>query len=205
MKIFQMLFIICALSAAAVAGPVTWYVDVTFSDGGGAFGTFVFNADSGTACSTTNSPCGTYSNVDVVTTTGSSLSGVTYNTVCGVGGDTSCAGVSPDSTEVMFLTSGAADQTGDQAIAFFFLAPGPVPPSGLSDAGGTYDVSNTTAGVVQESFCIDAACDNPTGNSRVSVEGTVSSTSPEPSTALLLAAPLAMLGLVRFAKRGRRA
>jgi len=175
---------------------------VTFNDGGTATGTFVFDADAGTPCSTTSSPCGVFSNVDVVTTTGSSLSGVTYTTVCGVGGDTSCTGVSPDSTEVLFLTSGAADQTGDQAIAFFFLAGGLYPPSGLSDAGGSYDVSNTTAGLVNESFCNDAGCDNPTGADRVSIAGTVFT--PEPSTALLLIAPLAMLGVGRFLKRGRR-
>jgi hypothetical protein len=201
MKTIQLLMGICTLSMAAVAGPVLWTVNVTFDDGGTAMGTFDFDADAGTACSTTSSPCGLYSNVDIVTTTGTSLLGTTYNTVCGVGGDTSCAGVPPDSTEVLFLTSGAADQTGEQAIAFFFLASGPIPPNGLSDAGGSYDVSNTTAGQVDESFCNDAGCDKPTGASRLSVAGTVST--PEPSTALLLAAPLALLGLARFSMRRR--
>jgi hypothetical protein len=201
MKTIQLLMGICALSTAAVAGPVLWTVNVTFNDGGTATGTFDFDADAGTACSTANSPCGLYSNVDIVTTTGTSLLGTTYNTVCGVGGDTSCAGVSPDSTEVLFLTSGAADQTGAQALALFFLAAGPIPPNGLSDAGGSYDVGNTTAGVVNESFCNDAGCDNPTGADRVSVAGTVFT--PEPSTALLLAAPLALLGLARFSMRRR--
>jgi hypothetical protein len=195
MKTIQMLLVIWALSLAAVAGPVLWTVNVTFSDGGTATGTFDFNADAGTACSTASSPCGLYSNVDIVTTTGSSLSGATYTTVCGVGGDTSCTGVSPDSTEVLFLTSAALNQTGNQAIAFFFLAPGVLPPNGLSDAGGSYDLSGV-AGIVQESFCNDAGCDAPVDNSRVSTAGSVST--PEPSTALLLAAPLVMLGLARF-------
>jgi hypothetical protein len=203
MKTIQLLVIICILSSVAVAGPVFWAVIVTFNDGGTARGSFVFDADADTACGTTNSPCGLYSGVDITTTTGSSLSGATYNTVCGVGGDTSCAGVSPDSTEVMFLTSGATDQTGAQAIAFFFLAPGPIPPNGLSDAGGSYDVSNTTAGAVQESFCSDAGCDSPTGSSRVSIAGAVST--PEPSTVLLLTASLAMLGLAHFSNCRRRA
>jgi hypothetical protein len=201
MKTIQLLMGICTLSMAAVAGPVLWTVNVTFADGGTAMGTFDFDADAGTACSTTLSPCGLYSNVDIVTTTGSSLTGTTYNTVCGVGGDTLCTGVLPDSTEVLFLTSAAADQTGAQAIAFFFLAAGPIPPSGLSDAGGSYDVGNTTGGLVNESFCNDAGCDQPTGASRLSVAGTVST--PEPSTALLLAAPLALLGLARFSMRRR--
>jgi hypothetical protein len=110
--------------------------------------------------------------------------------------------VSPYSTEVLFLTSGATDQTGAQAIAFFFLAAGLLPPNGLSDAGGSYDLSGI-AGIVQESFCNDSGCDAPTGDSRVSIAGTVST--PEPSTALLLAAPLVMLGVARFSKRGRGA
>jgi hypothetical protein len=195
MKTIQMLLVIWALSLAAVAGPVLWTVNVTFSDGGTATGTFDFDADAGPACSTMSSPCGLYSNVDIVTTTGGILSGATYNTVCGVGGDTSCTGVFPDSTEVLFLTSAATNQTGLPGIAFFFLAPGLYPPNGLSDAGGSYDLSGI-AGIVQESFCNDAGCDAPTGDSRLSVAGTVST--PEPSTALLLAAPLVMLGLARF-------
>lgn len=203
MKTIQILVILCAVSLAATATPITWNVNVTFDDGGTAMGTFVFDADAGTACSTTDSPCGVYSSVDIVTTTGSSLTGTTYDAVCGLGGDTSCTGTPADSTEVLFLTSTAADQTGLQGIAFFFLAPGPVPPSGLSDAGGTYDVSTTTAGAVQESFCSDAGCDSPSGNARVSTAGTVAT--PEPATALLVTAPLALLGLARFSRRRRRA
>jgi hypothetical protein len=203
MKTIQMLLVICALSVAAFATPIQWNVNVTFNDGGTATGTFVFDADAGTACSTTSSPCGLYSNVAIITTTGSSLPGTTYNTVCGVGGDTSCTGVPPDSTEALFLTSGAADQTGAQAIALFFLASGLFPPNGLSDAGGSFDVSGTTAGIAQESFCNNAACADPSGADRIGTAGTVST--PEPSTVLLLIAPLALLGLARFSKRGRAA
>jgi len=188
---------------AAAAGPVTWTVDLTFADGGTAMGTFVFDADAGTACTTTNTPCGLYSDVDIVTTTGSSLTGTTYNTVCGVGGVISCDGASPDSTEALFLTSGATNQTGAQGLALFYLPAGLLPPNGLSDLGGSFDMSNTTGGVANESFCNDATCDQPTGASRVSVSGTVAT--PEPSTALLLAASLTILGLARFASRRRRA
>ena len=146
MKTIQMLLlVICALSLTAVATPIQWNVNVTFDDGGTATGSFVFDADAGTACTTTTSPCGLYSNVNIITTTGSAVPGSTYNTVCGVGGDTSCTGVLPDSTEALFLTSGAADQTGAQAIAFFYLAGGIFPPNGLSDAGGSFDVGNTIA------------------------------------------------------------
>jgi hypothetical protein len=107
---------------------------------------------------------------------------------------------------VLFLTSWGADLTGDQGLALFFLASGLLPPDGLSDAGGIYDMSGI-AGVAQESFCSNAGCYGPTeGNARVSTEGTVFAlVTPEPSTALLLAAPLAMLGLARFLARGRRA
>ena len=104
-KIIQMLVVICALSFAAEASSIIWNVNVTFGDGGTATGTFDFDADAGTPCTSTNTPCGVYSNVNIVTTTGTSVTGVTYTTVCGVGGVTSCTGVSPDSTEVLFLWS----------------------------------------------------------------------------------------------------
>lgn len=198
MKIIKLLAATCALSLAAVAGPIIWNVNVTFDDGGTATGSFAFDADAAPACSSATTPCGTFSNVNIVTTSGTALTGTTYTSVCGFGGDTFCTGVSPDSTEVLFLTSGAADQTGAQAIAFFFLAPGPTPPSGLSDAGGSFDLSGA-AGIVQESFCNNAACADPTGNSRYSTAGTVAT--PEPATSLLLSAPLALLGLAGLRKR----
>src|SRR5262249_11411821 len=160
--------------------PILWTLNnVTFTDGGTASGSFVFNPDSGTACSGGGSPCGTFSNVNIVTTSGSSLTGTTYQFVCGQ--VATCTGVIPDSTEALFLTSKAANQTVNRAFAFFFTGIGSVPPAGLTDAGGTINISNSSGavGAVQEAFCANAACPSPAGASRASLSGTASAV-PEP-------------------------
>ena len=202
MRLVFRLAIACALAAGAWAGPVTYFLNgVTLNNGGTATGSFTFNADAGTACSTPASPCGLYSSVNIVTTLGSSLSGSTYNFVCGTD-VASCTGVKPDSTEVMFLTSNAVNQSGQLAIAFFFTGVGGVPPAGLSDAGGIFDISNSSihVGAVQEAPCSDAACSTPGSPSRVTTAGTVSST-PEPGSMVLLGSALAALGCVAMRRR----
>jgi hypothetical protein len=181
------------LSAAASAAPVVWTLNgVKLSDGGTATGSFTFNPNSGTACGSF-SPCGTYSNVDIVTTNGSSRTGVTYSFVCGQN-VASCTGVTPDSTEVLFLSSNAANQIGDPALAFFFTGVGVFPPEGLSDAGGVIDISNASGsvGTVLEAACNNAACSVPSGVTRLSTAGTVSAV-PEPAGWLLLLAGFAAI------------
>lgn len=186
------------LAAAASASPIVWTLNgVTLTDGGTASGTFTFNPDTGTPCGSV-SPCGTYSNVHIVTTNGSSRTGATYSFVCGqniVG----CTNVSPDSTEVLFLTSNQANQSGEAAIAFFFTGVSGVPPQGLTDAGGSIDISNSSGivGTVQEANCIDAACSLPSSPTRFSTAGTVSAT-PEPTTWLLLTAGLGVMAMLRL-------
>ena len=193
------------LAASANAGQVLWTLnDITFSDGGTASGSFIFNADSGTACSTGASPCGTFSDVDITTTTGSALSAATYTFVCGTD-DPSCDAVSPDSTEVQFLTSNSSSQEGNQAIAFFFTAPGPLPPAGLTDSGGTIDMSNTTVGVIGESYCSTEDCGPPTGSSRASVTGTVTGVAiPEPGTWGLMLTSLSAILILRRVRAAAR-
>jgi hypothetical protein len=162
------------LSAAALAFPVRYNVNVTFNDGGTATGSFTFDADAGTPCSTGSSPCGVYSNVNITTTAGTiRTTGATYTLVCGTNVAT-CTGVSPDSTEVLFLATNTANETGLPALALFFTAPGPLPPAGLSDAATTADLSNTSAGVGQEANCANAACSTPTAPSRLTVSGSAS-------------------------------
>ncbi len=115
-----------SLAFVADASPIVWKLNnVLLSDGATASGSFTFDPDAGTRCGSF-APCGRYSNVDIVTTTGSSRAGATYSFVCGqdvVG----CTGVSPDSTEVLFLASNSANQRRGSALAFFFTGIGVFP------------------------------------------------------------------------------
>src|SRR5947199_9879233 len=107
------------LGGAGCASPILGALNgVPLTDGGTVSGMFTFNPDAGIPCGSV-SPCGTYSNVNIVTTNGSSRTGVTYSFICGQS-VVSCTGVSPSSTEVLFLTSNVANQAGAPALAFFF-------------------------------------------------------------------------------------
>lgn len=138
-----------------------------------------------------------YSDIDITTTAGGGLPAETFLYACGADVP-SCTGLIPDSTEVLLLTSVAVDQTGLPAIAFFFTGVGGFPPAGLTDAGGTFDVSasSDSVGAVEEGLCNDAVCTGPSGPTVVSTSGVVGT--PEPSSALLLGASLAGLGLLRL-------
>jgi hypothetical protein len=165
------------LTVSAKAEPLTWYLSgVTFDDGGTATGGFNFDPDAGTPCRTGASPCGMFSNVDIKTTTGGTRTGATYMFVCGQDVPT-CTGVSPDSTAVLNLTTSAANQTGLPAFALFFTGVGGVPPAGLTDFGGTIDVSNSSSsvGAGLEASCSDAACSAPAPPQRATVAGVVGS------------------------------
>src|SRR5262249_17752869 len=153
----------------AYATPVTWvFTGVTLSDGAIINGSFVFDPDAGVQCSTGASPCGAYSGVSITTTTGTSRTATTYPNLSGASAP-GCTGASPDSTEVLFLTSNAANQTGLPALAVFFTGAGAVPPAGLTNAGGSVNISNAnlSVGVVQEANCIDSACTAPAAPSRL--------------------------------------
>jgi hypothetical protein len=209
MRITCTLLALVTLAMAASASPVIWTLSgVTLSDGVAVNGSFTFNADTPTACTGGTTPCGTYSNVNITTTTGGGLTAATFLDVCGTDVPT-CTGVSPDSTEVLFLTSNAADQTGSLAIAFFFTGVGGAPPAGLTDAGGIIDVSNSSGsvGAVNEAPCGNSACGSPSAPSYASTAGFVEAAVPEPSSAMLVGMSLAGLGLagLRRIYRSRRA
>jgi hypothetical protein len=152
------------LSALSLsAAPITYaLVGVQFNDGGTASGSFTFDP-------VTN----TFSNVSITTTTGSARSGAVYSFVCGQDVP-SCTGVAPNSTEVLNLTSSAANQTGKPGLALFLTGVGGIPPAGLGQSS-YIDISNSSlsVGAGQEASCLDAACSQPTDPSRVTVAGFV--------------------------------
>ena len=185
--------LVCGVSAGA--GPITWTLNgVIFSDGGTASGSLTFDPDAGTACSGGTSPCGVFSAVNIVTTIGASLTGNTYSFVCGQDVAT-CNGVSPDSSEVLLLTSNAANQTGLQAFALFFT-PGGGPPAGLTDAGGLIGL----VGNGLEGTCSNSACSQPVPPIRTIITGGIAA--PEPTSWGMLLAGLGAIGIARRRSAG---
>ena len=173
MRPLRIAIALAALSLTASAVPRTYtFSGVTFTDGGTISGTFVFDADAGTPCSSAASPCGVYSSISVVTTNGGLRTGATYTAVCGTNVP-GCTGVAPDSTAVLLLTSTAANQTGLPALGLFFTAGGGVPPAGLSDTSGAISINNTTAGAAQEAACSNAGCAAPSAPARATNAGFV--------------------------------
>jgi hypothetical protein len=166
-------FCLLSLSSASAAPQLYQLVGVTFNDGGTATGSFVFDPNAGTPCSTATSPCGIYSNVNITTTTGTARTGAVYHYVCGQDVPT-CTGVTPDSTMALDLTTTAGNQTGLPGLAFFFTGVGAVPPAGLGN-GSSIDISNSSlaVGAVQEGTCVDAVCSAPAPPTRVTVAGSV--------------------------------
>lgn len=134
------------LAGGAKAVPVMWTLQgVTLTDGGTVTGSFTYDAASNT-----------YSNVNIITTTGSARSGATYGFVCGQDVPT-CIGLNPTSNQVLNLTSTAADQTGLPGLALFFT------PSLAS--GTTVHVDGL------EATCVNATCVGPTAPIRGIVRG----------------------------------
>lgn len=197
--------IICVfagIALAATGAPITWvFSDVVFTDGGTLSGEFTFDPDAGAACILSSSPCGMYSSVDITTSSWGKTFGATYLAVCQQDVAT-CTALAPDSTEVLFLTNTQADQTGFLALAVFFTGNGATPPSGLTDSGGSIDVSGTSlsVGAIEEAICTDPACDAPSSMVRTTNQGVVVSeatSAPEPSYAPLLALAVVSLVLLR--------
>jgi hypothetical protein len=193
MRCISTIMLLGTLSLTAYAGPITYeLVGVTFADGATATGSFTFDADAGTPCSGGSLVCGVYSNIDIVTTQGSGpIPAATFTLACFQDVPT-CTGLPPNSTGLLLLSSNATDQTGLPALAFSFSGPPSTPPSGLSDAGGVFDVSGSSVGLGLEGLCVDATCSSPSLTNPV-VAGLVAT--PEPSTMLVLGASLGILGL----------
>ncbi len=106
--VLRILLGLSVCSVFASAGPVVWTLSgVTFSDGGTASGSFVYNADTNT-----------YSSINVTTTTGSVRTGATY--LFQNGGGAGALGM---------VTVAVANLTGTPDLALSFS-------SSLTNAGG---------------------------------------------------------------------
>jgi len=164
-------------SWAASAQNLTYTLSgVTFNDGGTASGSFTYNP-------TTN----TYTNINIVTTTGGIRTGATYRFVCGTDVP-SCNGLLPNSTNILNLTTNAANQTGLPGLALNFNAP-------LS-AGNSSVVT-----FALEANCSNATCTAPAGATRTSNAGALSTfTIPTLSEwgLILMAVLLAGAGVLRL-------
>jgi hypothetical protein len=180
---FFMLLLSLLLPFTASATPIMWTLnDFEFNDGGSAIGSFVFDADTGV-----------FSEVNITTTAGSTLSGDTYG----------FEGPYADRNSGSFGTSITADYT-DQ-LNFFFDIDGY-----MSNAGGTLDVFGFNSSAIGdfgwgEGICGDPKCGDYDdvltsryylANSTPTITGATVDV-PSPGTLPLLMLGLIATGLVR--------
>jgi hypothetical protein len=120
-KAFFAALVLCLLPLTASAVPVLWtFSGATFSDGGTASGSFVYDADTNT-----------YSSVNITTTAGSVLlTGANLLYVA--------PGLPASSADVLTVASGAANLTGVRGFALSFSP-------ALSDLGGTVSLTGLEA------------------------------------------------------------
>jgi hypothetical protein len=157
-------------SISAQAVPLEWTLEnVVFSDGGTASGSFFFDADTSS-----------YSNIAVVTTTGSVTTGTSYQ-----------YGSVYNAFAVNLTEIDSPDLTGTQKWLMAF-GDGYLDFEELTNAGGTISI-NPSHGL--EGSCLSAQCTD-VFQSRSVVSGTVSAV-PLPAAVWLFGSALAGLGWMR--------
>ena len=171
------LLVFLFLPRAASANDVTWNLsDVTFTDGGTATGSFVYNADTNTV-----------SSIDIITTFGAAFGGADYTAV-----DPGYAPFSSGMSDFVVVPNAPlTDFTGTPALDLIFT-------SLLTDAGGTVSLDPGTSELTCDATC---GSEGPAFYRSISA-GEVTTllvSTPEPSAILLLG--LGLIGLCIVAKR----
>ncbi len=165
-----------AIAPTVSADDVTWTLsDVTFTDGGTASGSFVYDADTDTV-----------SSVDIVTTSGTAFGGATYTAVD--------PGYGPYADEIVFVTDSLAVYTGAPALDLGFL-------SDLTDAGGTDGLFSMDG--YGEYTCGDPGCNYGGVELRALAGGEVVgvATTPEPASLSLLLLGIGIVGLAGMKRK----
>ena len=171
----------------AAGSPLLWTLsNVSFTDGGAASGSFVFDADTSV-----------FSAINITTTRGTSLGGSIY-----LFPDTG-AGVYLNAAELMVLGSNSANLSGSPFLEMDFNLNGM-----LTDSGGTIDVT-----FLHEGVCANATCGgvgafgtpllragSQTGDQ---IDGTASAqaAAPEPSAVSLTGIGFGAIALILTARR----
>jgi len=166
------------VAAGACASPIVWTLQgVTFADGGSATGSFDYDATADV-----------YSTIDVITTSGSTLTGSTYAVL-------DPAQIPFDGpTQLALVTSNAADLSGTPTISFFWA-------SGLTNTGGTIGFSGSLTSA--EGMCTNATCstvNQSPASYRIITGGSVTTgaaVAPEPASFMLVGGALGILGWKR--------
>ncbi|MFK7888683.1 MAG: hypothetical protein AB8G16_17640 [Gammaproteobacteria bacterium] len=156
----------------ALAAPIQWVLqDVSFDDGGTAFGSFVFDADTNT-----------FTSIAITTTDGSALSGSFYEFV-----NFEAGLLDADS---VLLAADANPVFGTSAFNMNLAAP-------MTNAGGTIDLALAPPPFAFESTCLSDPCTSFFSIDRQIVSGSISAV-PLPGAIWLFSMALGLLGGVKL-------
>jgi hypothetical protein len=164
----------CITSGTAVARPVQWTLaNVTFSDGGTASGSFTYDADTNV-----------FSAVDIVTISGTVVTGQTYAFTCNCG---------PGEGAAVLFALAQASNTNLSGAPFLWL-PFAAP---MTDAGGTIAINNANAGF-NEGHCTGANCSSAVAPKAARLTGQIVGAPPPAPvpTSVPTLSPLAMILLI---------